>query len=106
MLIKSKAQKLPPQAEAIFATVWRATPELRLKQRKATHCPNFLQALLYEYTLLNFGVMQADKHTDLLETTLQLLSSSPLMGHTCPEIGDDVRWYDHQRHAIFYRARQ
>jgi hypothetical protein len=45
--IKSKAQKLPPQAEAIFAKDWRAAPELRLKQRKATRCPNFLKASLY-----------------------------------------------------------
>ena len=41
MLIKSKAQKLPPQAEAIFATV------LAGFARQTTHCPNFLQALLY-----------------------------------------------------------
>ena len=61
--------------------------------------------IIYEYSLLNFGVVQADKYTDLLEHTFHLLSNSPLMGHTCPELGNAVRRYDHQRHAIFYRQR-
>lgn len=62
--------------------------------------------VIYEYTLLNFGVIQADQYTDHLESTFHLLSSSPLMGYECPEIGDGVRRHDHQRHAIFYRPRE
>lgn len=62
-------------------------------------------AAIYEYTLLNFGVRQADAYTDELETTLHLLSSSPLMGHECAEIADGIRRHDHQQHAIFYRQR-
>lgn len=58
-------------------------------------------ASIYEYTLLNFGVFQADAYTDNLEGTLRLLSGSPLMGYECPEICDGVRRHDHQRHAIF-----
>lgn len=61
--------------------------------------------IIYEYSLLNFGVVQADKYTDLLEHTFHLLSNSPLMGHKCPKIGEEIRRYDHQRHAIFYRQR-
>ncbi len=61
---------------------------------------------IYEYTLLNFGVIQADKYTDHLESSFHLLSSSPLLGRECPEIGVEVRRYDHQRHAIFYRQRK
>ncbi|SDN69932.1 type II toxin-antitoxin system RelE/ParE family toxin [Vreelandella arcis] len=63
-------------------------------------------ASIYEYTLLNFGALQADAYTDNLEGTLRLLSGSPLMGCECPEIGDGVRRHDHQRHAIFYRQRE
>ncbi|NYT72084.1 type II toxin-antitoxin system RelE/ParE family toxin [Halomonas sp. QX-2] len=63
-------------------------------------------ASIYEYTLLNFGVFQADAYTDNLEGTLRLLSGSPLMGYECPEICDGVRRHDHQRHAIFYRQRE
>jgi toxin ParE1/3/4 len=61
---------------------------------------------IYEYTLLNFGDIQADNYTDYLESTFRLLSSSPLMGYECPEIADGVRRHDHQRHAIFYRLRE
>lgn len=61
---------------------------------------------IYEYTLLNFGVSQADAYTDDLENTFRLLSSTPLMGHGCPEISDGVRRHDHQRHAIFYQPRE
>lgn len=59
---------------------------------------------IYEYTLLNFGARQADDYTDDLESTFQLLSSSPLMGHVCQEIADGVGRHDHQRHAIFLPA--
>ena len=63
-------------------------------------------AAIYEYTLLNFGTHQADAYTDNLESTLRLLSSSPLMGYECNDIADGVRRHDHQRHAIFYRQRE
>jgi toxin ParE1/3/4 len=60
---------------------------------------------IYEYTLLNFGVTQADNYTDNLESTFRLLSSAPLIGHERYEIPEGVRRHDHQRHAIFYRPR-
>lgn len=63
-------------------------------------------AAIYEYTLLTFGVLQADTYTDNLESIFRLLSGSPLMGYECPEIADGVRRHDHQRHAIFYRLRE
>ncbi|UQG60441.1 type II toxin-antitoxin system RelE/ParE family toxin [Marinobacter sp. M3C] len=34
-------------------------------------------AAIYEYTLLNFGALQADIYTDDLSRTFQLLSGSP-----------------------------
>lgn len=58
-------------------------------------------AAIYEHTLMNFGARQADAYTDDLESTFRPLSSSPLMGHECPEIADEVRRHDHLRHAIF-----
>jgi toxin ParE1/3/4 len=61
---------------------------------------------IYEYTLLNFGVVQADAYTNSLESTFDLLFSSPLMGYEYPEVSDGARRHDHQRHAIFYRQRE
>lgn len=62
--------------------------------------------LIYEYSLLNFGIIQADKYTEHLESSFHLLSNSPLMGRECTELGLEVRRYDYQRHAIFYRQRE
>lgn len=62
-------------------------------------------AAIYEYTLLNFGELQADSYTDDLERVFHLLAESPLIGRNCPEIADGVRRHDHQHHAIFYRPR-
>lgn len=61
---------------------------------------------IYEYTLLNFGVRQADKFTDDMETSLERLANSPLLGRHIPEIGPEIRRLDHDRHAIFYRVRE
>lgn len=63
-------------------------------------------AAIYEYTLLHFGPLQADAYTNDLESVLELLASSPLMGHECPQIAVGIRRHDHQRHAIFYRRRE
>ena len=60
---------------------------------------------IYEYTLLNFGVRQADLQTSQLENTSHFLYSSSLMGNDCPEIAVGVSHYDHQRQAIFLRKR-
>lgn len=61
---------------------------------------------IYEYTLINFGVRQADAYTTDLEAALHLLASTPMMGRECPEIADTVRRHDHNRHVIFYRQRE
>ena len=69
-------------------------------------------AAIYEYTLLHFGVRQADAYTDDLERIFRLLASAPLMG-TEPsgltesgELTEGIRRHDHQQHAIFYRCRE
>lgn len=61
-------------------------------------------AAIYEYTLLNFGVIQADAYTQGLEKVLTLLSEHPFIGIASDEIGKDIWRHDHQRHAIFYRS--
>lgn len=63
-------------------------------------------ASIYEYTLLNFGVLQADSYTDDLERAFLLLSKTPLMGYNCSGLGHGLRRHDHQQHAIFYQIRE
>lgn len=60
---------------------------------------------IYEYTLLNFGVVQADDYTDALESILQSIVHSPFIGREYPGIAVGIRRLDYRQHAIFYRAR-
>ena len=63
---------------------------------------------IYEYTLLNFGVLQADQYTDDLERTfvyIYFLVGSPHLGYECTEfrlecVGMIIRKCD------FYRKRE
>lgn len=58
---------------------------------------------IYEYTLLTFGVAQADLYTDNIESCLQNLSAHPMMGRDLSDVVNGVRRHDHGQHAIFYR---
>lgn len=61
---------------------------------------------IYDDTLVNFGVAQADSYTDDLEHILESIIRSPLIGREYPEIAVGVRRLDYRQHAIFYRARE
>lgn len=61
---------------------------------------------IYEYTLLNFGTLQADRYTQDLESSFHLLFDAPGIGIECAHIGKDIRRHDHNKHAIFYRKRK
>jgi toxin ParE1/3/4 len=63
-------------------------------------------AAIYEYTLLHFGVVQADAYTEHLENTFNLLATAPNMGYDCAEITKGLRRHDHHQHSIFYRLRE
>ena len=58
---------------------------------------------IFEYTLLNFGIDQADSYTNTLHNVLLTISKQPLMGYACSEIKEGMRRHDHNKHAIFYR---
>jgi toxin ParE1/3/4 len=61
---------------------------------------------IYEYTLLHYGVLQADVYTEHLERTFHLLATSPYMGYECDEIAKGLRRHDHHQHVIFYRPQE
>lgn len=61
---------------------------------------------IYEYTLLNFGVLQADDYTDELENMLESIAHSPRIGREYPEIAERIRRLDYRLHAIFYLIRE
>ena len=63
-------------------------------------------ASIYEYTLLNFGMQQADDYTEAMENMLTSIVHSPFLGRECPEIAQDLRRIDYRLNAIFYRIRE
>ena len=60
---------------------------------------------IYEYSLLNFGLQQAEHYTEDLESALLLLSESPRMGRDASNILAGVRRHEFENHSIFYRER-
>ncbi|CDG22725.1 ParE-like protein (ParDE toxin-antitoxin system) [Xenorhabdus poinarii G6] len=59
---------------------------------------------IFEYTLLNFGIEQADDYTESMHNVLLAIAEHPLIGYECPEIAEGLRRHDHLKHAIFYRS--
>lgn len=60
---------------------------------------------IYEYSLLNFGLQQADQYTEDLQSALLLLSDSLRMGRDASNILVGIRQYEFESHSIFYRER-
>ncbi|MEN9465137.1 MAG: hypothetical protein RL217_1318 [Pseudomonadota bacterium] len=60
---------------------------------------------IYEYSLLNFGVKQADFYTDELKQLLNKLDETPLIGKSCSDLAPELLKFPFQHHIIFYRKR-
>jgi toxin ParE1/3/4 len=58
---------------------------------------------IFEYSLLNFGVEQADDYTRSLEAVFLVIAQHPFMGRECAEVATGLRRHDHNKHVIFYR---
>lgn len=57
---------------------------------------------IFEYSLLNYGVQQADKYTNDLKDCFYLLVSNPLIGVDCGGLFPHMRRHTFQSHNIFY----
>jgi toxin ParE1/3/4 len=53
---------------------------------------------IYEYSLLNFGLQQAEHFTENLESALLLLSESPLLGRDASNILVGVQRHEFESH--------
>lgn len=56
-------------------------------------------AKIYEYSLLNFGEVQADQYYTSLHQIFDLLAEQPLIGRQF----HSYRRHEHQSHSIFYK---
>ena len=76
-------------------------PEYRLSARAAGDI-----AGIADYTIERFGVDQARRYRDGLETCFSALAANPLLGRTAEELAPDLRRFEHGSHVVFYEPRE
>lgn len=59
--------------------------------------------LLYDYSLTQFGEMQAERYLLALEKAFFLLVDFPKLGKQVDEIRPNLRCYFHRSHAVYYQ---
>ena len=58
--------------------------------------------LIYRYTQLNFGTIQADTYLTGLDETLELIANSPAIAQKVDDIRNGYQRYLFQEHAIYF----
>jgi len=58
--------------------------------------------LIYRYTQLKFGSLQADTYLTCLDETLELIANSPAITQKVDDIRTGYQRYLYQEHAIFF----
>ena len=59
-------------------------------------------AEIADYTVDTFGIEQARRYRDELESCFQTLAANPMIGRSADELGSNLRRYEHQSHIVFY----
>jgi toxin ParE1/3/4 len=58
---------------------------------------------IYEYTLITWGLTQADKYQDLLYYSMNTILHSPQIGTKYPYKKGNYRKLNSNKHIVFYR---
>ena len=58
---------------------------------------------IYEYSILNFGLDQAQTYLLGLQSQFQILAEHPMYGRPAPHLAPDLRRSEYQSHVIFYQ---
>lgn len=58
---------------------------------------------IFEYTIRQWGIEQANRYTDLLTAAFEELSQSPSAAPTCEHIRSGYRRRSVERHVIYFR---
>ncbi len=53
--------------------------------------------------LTRFGTAVADRALDVINSRCETLRQFPYGGETCPQFGEQLRWYPAGNYVIFYR---
>ena len=57
---------------------------------------------IHRYTLKQWGATQSQKYLSELRQTIRLLTETPSLGKSRPDVGEDVLSFPHVSHVIFY----
>lgn len=55
-----------------------------------------------DYTIEQFGINQARRYRDGLETCFQTLADNPMLGRSASELAPNLKRFEHQSHVVFY----
>jgi len=72
-------------------------PKYRLSNRAATDL-----AAIADYTIEQFGIEQARRYRDGLETCFLDLAKNPKLGRSAERLAPKLRSFEHQSHVVFY----
>lgn len=85
-----------PKPKAALTSPMR---ELRLSRRAAGDLAD-----IADFTIAEFGVVQARKYRDQFEACFASLVANPMLGRSAEEIAPGLRRIRQQAHVVFYRA--
>ena len=57
---------------------------------------------IYEYTILNFGLEQAQEYLLGLHERFQTLAQNPMHGRSADQLAPKLRRFEYQSHVVFY----
>ena len=57
---------------------------------------------IYEYTILNFGLEQAQAYLLGLHERFQILADNPGIGRNAAQLAPEIRCHEYQSHVVFY----
>ena len=72
--------------------------DYRLSSRAASDL-----AEIADYTIETFGIEQARRYRDELESCFQTLADNPMIGRSADDLSANLRRYEHRSHIVFYR---
>lgn len=55
-----------------------------------------------DYSIDRFGIKQARRYRDGLETCFQTLAQNPELGRSAEQLAPSLRRFEHQSHIVFY----
>lgn len=59
-------------------------------------------AEIADYTIGNFGIEQARRYQDALETCFQTIADNPKLGQEAGKLAPKLRHHQHKSHIVFY----